>query len=134
MRALKLNHKDPPWSREREIIEIREASTDTKYGKDPWSRDLSELLDTGFIAVDKHRGSSSHSIVFEVKRLLGLEAAGHGGTLDARGRSQRLRRTPSTIGESDEMHRGRDEEREGVRLSDEVALICQRRGPQVRFL
>jgi H/ACA ribonucleoprotein complex subunit 4 len=57
-------------------------STDPDYGSDPRMRSIEELLKTGVINLDKPRGPTSHQVVSWVKRVLGVEKAGHGGTLD----------------------------------------------------
>ncbi len=36
----------------------------------------------GLLIIDKPRGCTSHDVVLEVRRLLGLRRVGHGGTLD----------------------------------------------------
>jgi H/ACA ribonucleoprotein complex subunit 4 len=59
-----------------------EEKTDPKYGWEPRSRPLKEYLETGVINLDKPPGPSSHEVVAWIKRLLSLERAGHGGTLD----------------------------------------------------
>lgn len=58
------------------------ASTNIHYGKAPGQRSVRELLNNGFINLDKPAGPSSHQVVAWVKEALELEKAGHGGTLD----------------------------------------------------
>jgi tRNA pseudouridine55 synthase len=58
------------------------ASTNVHYGKAPGQRTVRELLNNGFINLDKPAGPSSHQVVAWVKEALELEKAGHGGTLD----------------------------------------------------
>lgn len=58
------------------------ASTNVHYGKAPGQRSVRELLNNGFINLDKPAGPSSHQVVAWVKEALELEKAGHGGTLD----------------------------------------------------
>ncbi len=58
------------------------ASTNVHYGKAPGQRTVRELLNNGFINVDKPAGPSSHQVVAWVKEALEIEKAGHGGTLD----------------------------------------------------
>jgi H/ACA ribonucleoprotein complex subunit 4 len=48
----------------------------------PRSRPLKEYLETSVINLDKPPGPSSHEVVAWVKRLLAIDRAGHGGTLD----------------------------------------------------
>ncbi|ABU82104.1 putative rRNA pseudouridine synthase [Ignicoccus hospitalis KIN4/I] len=59
-----------------------EAETDPKYGKEPWKRDVKELVELGVVNLDKPPGPTSHEVVAWIKRMFGLERAGHGGTLD----------------------------------------------------
>ena len=53
-------------------------------GKRPEDRSVEELLNLGFINVDKPSGPTSHQVSAWVKLILGVEKAGHGGTLDPR--------------------------------------------------
>jgi len=59
-----------------------ELVTDKRYGKPPASRTLSELLDSGFIAIDKPVGPSSHQVSGIVANILGIKKTAHLGTLD----------------------------------------------------
>jgi len=63
------------------IIKVS-AKTNPNYGKDPDERTVFELLQNGFINLDKTSGPTSHQIVHWVKEILEIEKAGHGGTLD----------------------------------------------------
>lgn len=58
------------------------TSNNVHYGKAPGQRSVRELLNNGFINLDKPAGPSSHQVVAWVKEALELEKAGHGGTLD----------------------------------------------------
>ncbi|MGC9116100.1 MAG: RNA-guided pseudouridylation complex pseudouridine synthase subunit Cbf5 [Conexivisphaera sp.] len=53
-----------------------------EYGKEPEDRPTRELLEYGLIPVDKPAGQTSHQVTAWVKRMLGVERAGHSGTLD----------------------------------------------------
>lgn len=59
-----------------------EEQTDPAHGWMPRSRPLKEYLETSVINLDKPPGPSSHEVVAWVKRLLAIDRAGHGGTLD----------------------------------------------------
>lgn len=59
-----------------------DETTDPAHGWQPRARPLEEYLQTGVINLDKPPGPSSHEVVAWVKRLLNLDRAGHGGTLD----------------------------------------------------
>ncbi|UCG03549.1 MAG: RNA-guided pseudouridylation complex pseudouridine synthase subunit Cbf5 [Candidatus Heimdallarchaeota archaeon] len=56
--------------------------TDYKLGKSPQDRSLVELLNLGIINLDKPANPTSHEVTAWVKRILGINKAGHGGTLD----------------------------------------------------
>jgi H/ACA ribonucleoprotein complex subunit 4 len=56
--------------------------TDPKHGKFPKDRNIAELLDLGIINLDKPANPTSHEVTAWVKRILGINKAGHGGTLD----------------------------------------------------
>jgi H/ACA ribonucleoprotein complex subunit 4 len=72
---------DPPWELERSII-TRAEDTTPSVGTPPSGRSLAEHIKYGLIVVDKQAGPTSHEIVAWVKKLLELDRAGHGGTLD----------------------------------------------------
>jgi H/ACA ribonucleoprotein complex subunit 4 len=56
--------------------------TNPKIGKSPQDRSITELLDLGIINLDKPANPTSHEVTAWVKRILGINKAGHGGTLD----------------------------------------------------
>lgn len=64
------------------MIEIESSRTDPSFGRYPNERSIGELLRMGSVAVDKPRGPSSHQVVSWLKGILGIEKAGHHGTLD----------------------------------------------------
>lgn len=64
------------------LISIREEITDSKRGAIPTERKLSDYLKYGFIALDKPQGPTSHEVVAWVRKIVGVEKAGHSGTLD----------------------------------------------------
>ncbi len=72
----------PPWEVERKTLVRIDAETDPSYGCDPYQRPIEELLKSCILNIDKPRGPTSHEVAFTVKELLGVEQAGHGGTLD----------------------------------------------------
>lgn len=65
-----------------DIIFRKKESTDPAYGKKPSDRNVEELLEMGFVIVDKTIGPSSHRTAQWVRDLLGAKKAGHLGTLD----------------------------------------------------
>ncbi|MDG7008118.1 MAG: RNA-guided pseudouridylation complex pseudouridine synthase subunit Cbf5 [Nitrososphaerota archaeon] len=63
-------------------VAIDEEPTDPRYGSVPAERPVAAMLDYGLIPLDKPRGPTSHEVVAWTKKLLGVEKAGHSGTLD----------------------------------------------------
>ncbi len=72
----------PPWEIKRTLLVKAEEETDARYGCKPEERSAQEYIKYGLIDLDKPPGPSSHEVTAWVKRLLGLDHAGHGGTLD----------------------------------------------------
>jgi H/ACA ribonucleoprotein complex subunit 4 len=58
------------------------AKTNPNYGKYSDEISIEELLNNGFINLDKPSGPTSHQVVAWVKKILEIDKAGHGGTLD----------------------------------------------------
>ncbi|HET7344537.1 MAG TPA: RNA-guided pseudouridylation complex pseudouridine synthase subunit Cbf5 [Nitrososphaeraceae archaeon] len=80
MRALTDNKF--PFIQLQNLESIDDDITSEKYGYYPDKRPVSELLQYGVILLDKPPGPTSHEVVAWTKRLLGIEKAGHSGTLD----------------------------------------------------
>ena len=72
----------PPWEIKRELLVKTEDYTNPKYGCRPSERAAKELIRFGTINLDKPAGPTSHEVAAWVKRIMKLEAIGHGGTLD----------------------------------------------------
>jgi len=72
----------PPWERRRALVEREASETSEKYGSAPEARPLRQYIASGVVNVDKPAGPTSHEVAAWVKRLLGVSAAGHSGTLD----------------------------------------------------
>jgi H/ACA ribonucleoprotein complex subunit 4 len=72
-----------PWEDKRDLLVKKEESTDPSYGCNPEKRSIEEYLKFGIINLDKTSGPTSHNIVAWVKRILRVNHAGHGGTLEA---------------------------------------------------
>jgi len=72
----------PPWEVGRKIVVKAEEETDPSFGCPPDQREIREHIRYGIVNVDKPPGPTSHEVVAWVKRLLKLERAGHGGTLE----------------------------------------------------
>ena len=67
-----------------EIYLRSRESSDPAYGYVPSERPVPVLLKYGIVNLDKPRGPTSHQVVAWAKEILGVEKAGHGGTLDPR--------------------------------------------------
>jgi len=63
-------------------IRISDEPTDPSHGWEPSKRPVKELLNYGLIPLDKTTGPTSHEEVSWVRRLTGIDKAGHSGTLD----------------------------------------------------
>jgi len=62
---------------------VREESYfGAKWGKEPSTRTMEELLDAGVINLDKPQGPTSHQVTAWARDILGVERIAHGGTLD----------------------------------------------------
>jgi len=67
-----------------DFIVLDTAKTNMKYGLAPDERSFEDLLHNGIVVIDKTRGPTSHEVVSWLKKILGLDKAGHSGTLDPR--------------------------------------------------
>ncbi len=63
-------------------VGLFETETNPNYGKAPEERRGKEILDYGFVPLDKPVNHNSFEVVSWVKRLLRVNRAGHSGTLD----------------------------------------------------
>jgi tRNA U55 pseudouridine synthase TruB len=72
-----------PWEIKRSLVIKTEEPTDPNFGHIPEERPIKQYMQFGIINVDKPAGPSSHEVTAWLKRILGLERAGHGGTLEA---------------------------------------------------
>jgi len=59
-----------------------EEETSWSYGRRPEERPIREYLEKGVVNLDKPPGPTSHEVTAWVKRILSVERAGHGGTLE----------------------------------------------------
>lgn len=73
----------PPWEIKRKLLMKAEEETDPRYGRKPAERPIQDYIRFGVVNLDKPAGPSSHEVTAWVKRLLNIEHAGHGGTLEA---------------------------------------------------
>jgi H/ACA ribonucleoprotein complex subunit 4 len=72
-----------PWETQRKLLVKTEDRTSPKYGHKPEERPAEKYIRYGVINLDKTAGPSSHEVAAWVKRIVKLEAVGHGGTLEA---------------------------------------------------
>ena len=72
----------PPWEAHRTVLTRAEEKTSLESGCPPDQRPLRKHIKFGILNIDKPPGPTSHEVVAWVKRLLELDKAGHGGTLD----------------------------------------------------
>ena len=72
-----------PWQIKRELLTKSEGKTNPTFGHKPDERPLEEHVRFGVVNLDKPPGPSSHEVTAWVKRILNVEHAGHGGTLEA---------------------------------------------------
>ena len=72
-----------PFERvKREVFVKKESETNWDYGLKPEERSVEELINYGVINLNKPSGPSSHQVSDYVQRILGIEKAGHSGTLE----------------------------------------------------
>jgi len=72
----------PPWEKKHEVFTKAEDTTDPRYGHRPSERPANEYIKYGTINLDKPPGPTSHEVAAWVKKIMHLNAIGHGGTLD----------------------------------------------------
>jgi H/ACA ribonucleoprotein complex subunit 4 len=71
-----------PWEAKRELLVKAEDKTSPKHGRNPEDRQADDYMLYGVVNLDKPSGPSSHEVAAWVKRILKLQAVGHGGTLE----------------------------------------------------
>lgn len=71
-----------PSDKKRKRLVKVSAKTNMHYGKYPDEMSIHELLNNGFINLDKPSGPTSHQVDAWVKKILYIDKVGHGGTLD----------------------------------------------------
>jgi H/ACA ribonucleoprotein complex subunit 4 len=64
------------------IVLEKKPETSSTHGCKPEDRTIEQLLNAGFILLDKAPGPSSHQVSAWARDFMGLEKLGHGGTLD----------------------------------------------------
>ncbi|MGD9382131.1 MAG: RNA-guided pseudouridylation complex pseudouridine synthase subunit Cbf5 [Candidatus Thorarchaeota archaeon] len=72
-----------PADQPREVLLKSDDSTNPDYGfLDIENLPIEHLLENGVISLDKPAGPTSHEVATWVRKILGSERVGHGGTLD----------------------------------------------------
>ncbi|MDG6938067.1 MAG: RNA-guided pseudouridylation complex pseudouridine synthase subunit Cbf5 [Nitrososphaerota archaeon] len=64
------------------MLVLDEEVSNPEHGHTPASRPVQSMLEYGLVPLDKPRGPTSHEVVAWTRKLLGMEKAGHSGTLD----------------------------------------------------
>ncbi len=72
----------PFETQKQEILIKKQAATNPGYGCFPDKRPVNELVNCGIINLNKPAGPTSHQVSAYVQEILGIEKAGHSGTLD----------------------------------------------------
>jgi H/ACA ribonucleoprotein complex subunit 4 len=72
-----------PWEVDRKLLVKAEDRTNPRHGLKPDERGAEDFVRYGVINLDKPAGPTSHEVAAWVKRILKLQAVGHGGTLEA---------------------------------------------------
>jgi H/ACA ribonucleoprotein complex subunit 4 len=83
--------KKAALANEHDLIQVRHGAdqesvlsttSGVKGGSAPEARPIRDYLKYGFVPIDKPQGPTSHEVVAWLRKMLGLERAGHSGTLD----------------------------------------------------
>lgn len=74
--------RKPAWEITRDIRVKAEEEANPEYGCPPEDRPLDQMIRFGMVVIDKTPGPTSHEVAAWIKKLLGLDKVGHGGTLD----------------------------------------------------
>ncbi|MEM0016542.1 MAG: tRNA pseudouridine synthase A [Saccharolobus sp.] len=60
----------------------QESETTDKYGFYPEKRPIDIHIKNSILNLDKPPGPTSHEVAYWIKKMLGVNRAGHGGTLE----------------------------------------------------
>ncbi len=74
--------RKPAWEIAREIHVKAEEEINPDYGCPPEERPIDQYIQFGMLVIDKTPGPTSHEVAAWIKKLIGLDKVGHGGTLD----------------------------------------------------
>ena len=67
---------------QRSVVVKQTATSDPCHGCSPLNRTTEVLVHYGILNVNKPAGPTSHQVAEYVQKILGIDRAGHGGTLD----------------------------------------------------
>lgn len=118
----------PFEEKRREVLIKKPAKTSDQFGEDPYGRSVDTLIEYGVVNLDKVKGPTSHQVSAYIQKILGINKAGHSGTLDPKvtgvlpvmiGRGTRVVQTLLTAGKEYVciMHLHSDVPEEQIRLS-----------------
>jgi H/ACA ribonucleoprotein complex subunit 4 len=65
-----------------EILIKKQGETSPKFGCNPNERPIKSHIKYGIINIDKPQGPTSHQVSAYLQKILGIDKAGHSGTLD----------------------------------------------------
>lgn len=72
-----------PFERiKREVLVRQKLETSKKFGSNPETQPIKDLLECGVINIDKPSGPTSHQVSSFVQKILHIPKSGHSGTLD----------------------------------------------------
>ncbi len=71
-----------PSDESEQLLVKSQDTINSSYGCDPNNREIKDLLRYGVINLDKPSGPTSHEVVSWARKILDIDNAGHGGTLD----------------------------------------------------
>jgi len=71
-----------PSDESEQLLVKSQDVTNEDYGCEPYKRKIEDLLKYGVINLDKPSGPTSHEVVSWARKIIEIDNAGHGGTLD----------------------------------------------------
>jgi H/ACA ribonucleoprotein complex subunit 4 len=81
MRVVSMKKSSEIIKKHKRLIKTK-VKTNPDFGKKPQERSINELIECGFIVLDKPNGPTSHQVDSWIKEILSVEKVGHSGTLD----------------------------------------------------
>jgi H/ACA ribonucleoprotein complex subunit 4 len=71
-----------PSDESEQLLVKSQDVTNEDYGCEPYKRKIEDLLKYGVINLDKPSGPTRHEVVSWARKIIEIDNAGHGGTLD----------------------------------------------------